>query len=110
MSFFLALFAGGMLLGVACQIWPQLEVTSPLLFLLVVAVIAVAIASPSYFMHAFFGSIALWHGLAHMLEMPRDAALAGFAVGLLVSTGVLMSLGLMLRGVIATRRPHDMRH
>jgi urease accessory protein len=111
MSFFLALFAGGLLLGLACQLWPQLDIiTTPLLFLLVVAIIAVAIACPSCFMHTLFGSIALWHGLVHMLEMPGDVALAGFAFGLLVSTGVLMSLGLMLRGVIATRRPRDMSH
>jgi len=106
MSLFMALFAGGMLLGLACQAWPQLEVTTPLLFLLVMIIIAVAIACPSCFMYAFLGSFALWHGVVHMLEMPADAALTGYAAGLLVSTSVLLTLGLILRGVIVTRRPH----
>jgi hydrogenase/urease accessory protein HupE len=96
-----------MLLGVASQSWPQLEITTPLLFLLVVAVIAVAIANPSYFLHAFFGSFAIYHGLVHMLEMPAHAAQTGFAIGLLLATGVLLTLGLILRGVIVTRRPHN---
>jgi len=110
MSYFLALFAGGMLLGMASQAWPLLEITTPLLFLLVVAVIAVAIANPSYFMHAFFGSFAIYHGLVHMLEMPAHAAQTGFAIGLLLATGVLLTLGLILRGVIVTRRPHHNIH
>jgi len=110
MTYFLVLFAGGMLLGTASQTWPQLEITTTLLlFFLIVAVIAVAIAWPSYFMHAFFGSFALYHGMVHMLEMPANAACAGFAIGLLLSTGVLLSLGLILRQVVVTRWPHHMR-
>jgi urease accessory protein len=90
---------------VACQVWPQLEIAALLLFLLVVALIAVAIASPGWFLHALFGSFALWHGMAHMLEMPADAAYAGFAVGLVLSTGVLLTLGLILRTVVAAYLP-----
>ena len=110
MSYFLALFAGGMLLGVVSRYLPQLEITTLLLFLLVVAVIAVAIACPSLFMHAFFGSFAFYHGLVHMLEIPAQAALTGFAFGLLLSTGLLLTLGLILRGVIVTRRPHNVHN
>ncbi|MEZ5541321.1 MAG: HupE/UreJ family protein [Pseudomonadota bacterium] len=106
MSFFLILFATGLLLGAASQAWPQLEVATPLLFLLIVTVIAVAIACPHCFLHAIFGSFALWHGMVHMLEMPAQSAQAGFAIGLLLSTSVLLTLGLIVRGVIVTRRPH----
>ena len=106
MVYFLAFFTGGLLLGVVSQVWPSLEITTPLLFLPIVAVIAVAIAHPAYFMYTFFGSFAIWHGLVHMLEMPAHAAVTGFAIGLLVATGVLLALGLLLRGVITTRRPH----
>ncbi len=109
MLYFLVLFAGGMLLGVASQTWPQLEITTLLLFFLTVAVIAIAIACPAYFMHALFGSFALYHGMVHMLEMPANAEHAGFAIGLLLSTGVLLGLGLILRQVVVTRWPHDMR-
>jgi urease accessory protein len=109
MLYFLLLFAGGMLLGVVSQAWSQPDVTTPLMFLLIVAVIAVAISYTPYFMHAFFGSFAVYHGVAHMLEMPANAALTGFVIGLLVSTAVLLTLGLMLRQVVATRRRHDMR-
>jgi len=107
MSYFLALFAGGMLIGIASRYLPQLEITTLLLFLLVMAAIAVAIACPAFFMHTFFGSFALYHGLVHMLEMPANSAATGFAIGLLLSTGVLLTLGLILRGVIVTRRPHS---
>jgi urease accessory protein len=105
MCWFLGMFAGGLLLGVASQAWPQLEIASLLLFLLVVALIAVAIASPAWFLHAFFGSFALWHGMSHMLGMPADVAQAGFAIGLLLATGVLLTLGLILRTVVATYLP-----
>lgn len=105
MAFFLVLFATGLLLGGASQLLPQLDITTPLLFLMIVAVIAVAIAVPAYFMYAFFGSFGLWHGLAHMLEMPAGAAHVGFAAGLLLSTGVLLTLGLILRTVVAAYLP-----
>jgi urease accessory protein len=105
MAFFLALFAAGLLLGALSQALPQLDITIPLLFLLIVAVIAVAIAATGYFVHAFFGSFALWHGLAHMLEMPADAALMGYAIGLVLATGVLLTLGLILRTVVAAYLP-----
>lgn len=106
MSFFLALFSAGLLLGAASQAWPYLEIVTPMIFLLIVTLIAVAIACPACFMYAFFGSFAIWHGMVHMLEMPADAAYTGFAIGLLLATGVLLTLGLIVRGVIVTRRPH----
>lgn len=105
MSFFLVLFAAGLLLGGASQLLPQLEITTPLLFLMIVAVIAVAIAVPAFFMYAFFGSFALWHGMAHMLEMPAGVAHTSFAAGLLLSTGVLLTLGLILRTVVSAYLP-----
>lgn len=105
MTFFLVLFAAGLLLGSANQLLPQLDTTTPLLFLMIVAVIAVAIAAPAFFMYAFFGSFALWHGMAHMLEMPAGVAHTSFAAGLLLSTGVLLTLGLILRTVVAAYLP-----
>jgi urease accessory protein len=105
MVFFLVMLAAGLLLGGASQLLPQLDVTIPLLFLLIVAVIAVAIAAPAYFMYALFGGFALWHGMAHMMEMPLGITHTGYAVGLLLSTGVLLTLGLILRTVLGAYLP-----
>jgi hypothetical protein len=41
-----------------------------------------------------------------MLEMPRHAMVAGYMIGLLISTGLLLALGNLLRHVIITRKPH----
>jgi hydrogenase/urease accessory protein HupE len=68
-------------------------------------VIAVAIAAPAYFMYALFGGFALWHGMAHMMEMPLGITHTGYAVGLLLSTGVLLTLGLILRTVLGAYLP-----
>lgn len=103
---FLVLLLAGMLLGMASRAYPGLGIATALAFLLAVAVIAVAIAMPKWFVHVFFGAFALYHGLSHMLEMPRHAMLAGYTTGLLISTGLLLSLGAMLRHVVVTRKPH----
>ena len=106
MLYFLALFAGGLMLGVASLVWLQLETITPLLFALIVAAIAVAIALPQLFYHALFGGLAAYHGLVHMLEVPATAGISGFGIGLFLSTAVLLKLGLMLRTVISTFRSH----
>ena len=106
MLYFLALFAGGLMLGAASLVWLQLEIVTPLLFALTVAVIAVAIALPQWFYHALFGGSAVYLGLVHMLEVPATSAMSGFGIGLFLSTAVLLKLGLMLRTVITTFRSH----
>jgi urease accessory protein len=77
-----------------------------LALLLVVAVIAVAIARPEKFLYVFFGSFALYHGLAHIQEMPVQGIVASYIIGLLISTGLLLALGSLLRHVVITRKPH----
>ena len=106
MLYFLALFAGGLMLAAASLTWLQLETITPLLFALIVAAIAVAIALPQLFYHALFGGLAAYHGLVHMLEVPTTAGISGFGIGLFLSTAVLLKLGLMLRTVISTFRSH----
>jgi len=103
---FLVLLLAGMVLGMASIAFPALGIATVLAFVLAVAVIAVAIAMPERFVHVFFGCFALYHGLSHMLEMPRHAMVAGYATGLLISTGLLLALGTMLRHVVITRKPH----
>ena len=106
MGMFLVLLLAGMALGLVSVAFPGLGVASLLAFLLTVAVIAVAIAMPEIFVYVFFGSFALYHGLAHMLEMPASAMVAGYVTGLLISTGLLLALGNLLRHVVITRKPH----
>ena len=106
MSFVLALFAGGLLLGVVSLSWPQLNLVLPLAFLLVTSVLAVAIFRPRLFAHTLFGGLAVYQGLSHMIEVPAASGMAGFGAGLFLSTAVLMELGLMLRTVINTYRSH----
>jgi urease accessory protein len=106
MLFILMLFAAGILLGSISFAAPQLPVTGTTLFLLTVAVIAVAIGYSEWLGHAFLGSLAIYQGMTHMLQAPAHGGPGGFAVGLLLATGVLMIVGLILRQVMATRRPH----
>ena len=105
-GFFLALFLGGLLLGAASLAWPQLSITTPLLFGLVVIALAVAIAFTHLFGYALFGSIALSYGLVHMLGLQSMAGMTGFGIGLFLSTMLLLKFGLILRQVVATLRAH----
>jgi len=105
MCLFLGLLLGGMLIGLASVAFPDLGLATLLAILLVVAVIAVAIAMPEKFMYVFFGGFALYHGLSHILEMPGQVMLAGYIIGLLISTGLLLVLGSLLRQVVITRKP-----
>jgi urease accessory protein len=106
MALFLGLMLSGMLLGVASMAFPALGLATLLAFLLTVAVIAVVIAMPEKFVYVFFGGFALYHGLTHVLEMPHQVMLAGYMTGLLISTGLLLALGSLLRHVVITRKPH----
>jgi len=103
--FFLSLLLGGMLLGVGCLLFPQLQLSTILIIVLTVAFIAASIAAPQYFAYIFFGGFALYHGIVHMLEMPAPAT--GYIVGLIISTGLMLMLGLILRQVMVTRKPHS---
>jgi len=106
MALFLGLLVAGMLLGLASLAFPALGLAALLAFVLTVAVIAVMIAMPEKFVYVFFGGFALYHGLAHILEMPQQVVVAGYMTGLLISTGLLLALGSLLRQVVITRKPH----
>jgi urease accessory protein len=106
MLLFQGLLLIGMLIGMASLAFPALGLATLLAFLLTVAVIAVAIAMPEIFVYLFFGAFALYHGLAHILEMPGQMMVAGYITGLLISTGLLLALGNLLRHVVITRKPH----
>ena len=104
--FILMLFAGGTLLGMISIAMPQLPVAGATLFLLTVAVVAVAIGYSEWLGHVALGGLAMYQGMTHLLQVPAHVGVGGFALGLLLSTGVLMIVGLILRQVMTTRRPH----
>ena len=107
--FFLSLLLGGMLLGIGCLLFPQLQLSTILIIILTVAFVAVSIAAPRYFAYIFFGGFAVYHGIVHMLEMSVPVTASGYIIGLLLSTWLLLMLGLILRQVIVTRKPHSER-
>ena len=106
-GFVLATLLAGMLLGVCCHQFPQLPLPTVLAVLLTTGFIALAIATPRYYAYLIFGGFALYHGIVHMLVMPVAAIPAGFIIGLLFSTALLLMCGLILRQVIITRKPHS---
>ena len=104
---FLLLLLAGMLLGAAGVLFTQLEITTTLAFVLPAVVIAVAIARQDLFGYVLFGSFAFYHGVVHILEMPSMASVTGYAAGLLLSTGLLLALGVILRQVINAHKHHS---
>ena len=100
--FFLSLLVAGMLLGLLYEAYPALPIIPGLTLLLAVAVIAVATGLPRLFTRVFFGSFALYHGLAHLLEIPAAVSVAGYTVGLLSATALLLSIGIALRQIAIT--------
>ena len=107
--YFMLLLLGGMLLGAVCLAFPQLQLSTILVLLLTVAFIALSIAAPQHFAYVFFGAFAVYHGIVHMLEMSVPVTASGYIIGLLLSTWLLLMLGLILRQVIVTRKPHSER-
>jgi urease accessory protein len=106
---FIVLFVLGIVLGIAGARLLHVDLTTLLPLLLAALVIAVAIGNTHYFLHALFGSLALYHGVLHMAGMPAGVPLSGYAAGLLLATVVLLMVGQIIRQVIITRRPHSVR-
>ena len=106
-AYFVSLLLAGMLLGICCLMFPELQLPALLVMVLTMMFVALSIAAPQYFAYIFFGSFAVYHGLVHILEMPALTTVTGYMVGLLLSTGLLMMLGLILRQVLVTRKPHS---
>lgn len=106
MSFFMALFTGGMLLGLCCLMFPELRLDYLSAMLLIVIFVGGSIAFPGMFNWLLFGSFAIFHGMLHLREIPLEAALLAYLAGLFAATGLLLVFGFMLRQVVNTRKPH----
>jgi urease accessory protein len=107
--YFLSMLLAGMLLGICCIQFPELQLSTVIVVGLMAMFIALSIATPHYFAYIFFGGFAIYHGMVHMLEMPAPAAATGYMVGLFLATGLMCMLGLILRQVVITRKPHSHR-
>jgi len=105
--YFMILFVLGILLGVAGMQLLHVDVVSVVPFPLTTLVVAIAIGSTHYFLHALFGSLALYHGVEHISAISNGAALTGYVLGLVLATGVLLLIGQMLRHIVITRKPHS---
>jgi len=103
--YFLLMMLAGMLLGIICVQFPQLQLQTLVVTGMIVTFVALTIAAPHYFAYTFFGSFAAYHGVVHMLEMPAAAAATGYILGLMLSTALLLMIGLVLRQVVAAHKP-----
>jgi len=104
--YFLLLMLAGVLLGIISVQFPQLQLQTLLVVGMTVMFIALTIAAPHYFGYILFGGFAVCHGVLHMLQLPAAAAATGYIIGLMLSTALLLMTGLVLRQVVATRKPH----
>ena len=105
--YFLSMLLTGMLLAICCKQFPVLQLSTFFILGLTVMFITLSIAAPKYFAYIFFGGFAIYHGMVHMLEMPVPAAATGYMTGLFFATGLMLTLGLILRQVVITRKPHS---
>ena len=67
------------------------------------------LVSPLAISHSDGGS-AINHGILHMLEVSVAAPVTGYIFGLILSTAILIMVGLILRQVVATRKAHQHLH
>jgi urease accessory protein len=106
LAFVLSMLLAGVLLGVCCQLFPGLQLSTILALIITAMFVAMMIAAPQYFAYLLFGGFALYHGVVHVLAMPATPVATGFVVGLFFSTALLLMGGLILRQVVVTRKPH----
>jgi urease accessory protein len=102
-------FVGGMLagalLGFASIALPAVEsmiTASVVVFAAALVTAARVPAAPSALLIALF---ALFHGYAHLAEVPQEVTVVAFAGGMLAGTAVLHAIGLGIGFAIAWRAP-----
>jgi urease accessory protein len=102
---FVGSMLGGALLGLAGVPLPAVE---PMILASIVVFAAALLAAarvppaPSALLIGLFG---LFHGYAHLAEMPEGSPVAAFAAGMVSGTALLHAIGLALGVAIAWRAP-----
>jgi len=103
-----AAFVGLMALGAIVTAGLSLPFTEAAIALSVVVfgfTIASRLAPPVLAAMALVGAFALFHGHAHVGEMPANVPAVGYGIGFLVSTALLHALGIGLGLVIGNGDP-----
>ncbi|TIC87131.1 HupE/UreJ family protein [Crenobacter intestini] len=93
LAFVLALAAGGAL-GMAGVVLPMLEGGIALSVMLGGLLVATVTRVPAVLALSGISLFALWHGVAHGLEMPGGASAAAYAAGFMLASAALHAGGL----------------
>lgn len=92
-TFPLIMVVGG-ILGILGVYIPSVEVGIALSVLALGAAIALKLKPPHIVVLTLVSIFAIYHGYAHGLELPNAAKLADFALGFVISTGLIHILGI----------------
>ncbi len=90
---FLGMMAAGGALGMAGIELPLVELGIALSIIVLGAAAALNLSIPLYAAMVLTGFFAIFHGVAHGLEMPADSAGLGYAAGFLAATALMHARG-----------------
>jgi urease accessory protein len=93
---FVALMAGGGLLGIEAVDIPYVEAGIALSVVVLGSMVALQVRWPVAAAMALVGVFAIFHGHAHGGEMPADASGAAYAAGFMIATALLHLAGMAL--------------
>lgn len=93
---FMAMMVGGGVLGIAGIPVPFVEVAIALSVVVLGAVVALQWKAPVAVAMALAGVFAVFHGVAHGVEMPNNASGISYAAGFVAATGLLHAAGLAI--------------
>jgi urease accessory protein len=99
-AIFVAVMAAGGMLAVAGVALPGVEIGLAASVITFGALVALGAKAPLAIAMALAGLFALFHGHAHGLEMPPDAAAASYGCGLLSATALLHGCGMALGALV----------
>jgi urease accessory protein len=91
---FVTMMALGGAIGAAGISFPFAEVGIALSMVVLGAVVALGIRLPAAIAIGMVGLFAVFHGYAHGVEMPENAAGVGYGLGFMVATAVLHTAGI----------------
>jgi len=93
---FVAMMIGGGALAMAGVQLPMVELGIALSVVVLGGAVALRLSLPLAGAMALVGAFALFHGHAHVAEMPAGASLTDYAAGFVLATGLLHAAGLGL--------------
>lgn len=106
---FVVLMAAGGVLGAVGVDLPLVEAAIALSVVVLGAVVALRVRLSTAVSMGLVGLFAVFHGHAHGVEMPAEAAMATYAAGFMAATALLHALGVALGFAIARAAARDVR-